>query len=93
MPIIEGIQNFVRDSAIQGAVDDVQNPGERNANMMSRFAGMLTGVDVDKAVDDNTQKVENLQTRKKYKPRIEALGGKYVDGMTESQTHLSLIHI
>ena len=64
MPIIEGIQNFVRDSAIQGAVDDVQNPGERNANMMSRFAGILTGVDVDKAVDDNTQKVENLQTRK-----------------------------
>ena len=85
MPIIEGIQNFVRDSAIQSAVDDVQNPGERNANMMSRFAGLFTGVDVDKAVDDHTQKVENLQIRKKYKPQIESLGGKYFDGMTEGQ--------
>lgn len=47
-------QNWVKDYAVNSAVDDVRKPGERNAGTISRILGAVSGTDVDKAVDINT---------------------------------------
>ena len=48
------IQNMVLDGAVSGAVQNKQDPNDREASTMSRILGAVTGVDVDKAVDMNT---------------------------------------
>ena len=60
MPL-EFAQNWVRDRAVENRVEDVRNPGEYNATTWDKFAGFLTGTNVDKAVDDHTQKVNNKE--------------------------------
>lgn len=51
----------MRDRAIEGRVNDIQNPGEYNASTMDRIGGFFTGVNVDKAVDEYTQKGKNKE--------------------------------
>jgi len=58
---MEFLQNWMRDRAIEGRVDDIQNPGEYNASTMDRIGGFFTGVNVDKAVDEYTQKGKNKE--------------------------------
>lgn len=48
------IQNWVLDGAVSGAVQNRQDPNDREASTMSRILGAVTGVDVDRAVDMNT---------------------------------------
>ena len=60
MPI-DFVQDWVKNNAIRNRVEDVQNPGEFNATTWDRIVGGLTGTNVDKAVDDQTQKINNSE--------------------------------
>lgn len=60
MPI-DFVQDWVKNNAIRNRVEDVQNPGEFNATTWDRIVGGLTGANVDKAVDDQTQKINNKE--------------------------------
>ena len=55
----EFAQNWVKDRAVENRVEDVRNPGEYNATTWDKFAGFVTRTNVDKAVDDHTQTVNN----------------------------------
>ena len=60
MPI-DFVQDWVKNNAIRNRVEDVQNPGEYNATTWDRIVGGLTGTNVDKAVDDQQQKINNKE--------------------------------
>ena len=58
---MEFLQNWVRDRAVENRVEDIRDPGEYNATTWDRVAGWATGTNVDKAVDDYTQKLKNKE--------------------------------
>ena len=58
---MEFLQNWIRDRAVENRVEDIRNPGQYNATTWDRIVGGLTGTNVDKAVDDHTQTVNNRE--------------------------------